>query len=231
MPCHFERLTPGEVPWYSPRLLEEHRVRYRFAARFVRGKVAADIACGVGYGSVILAESGAEKVLAIDSSSEALDYAREHYSRPKISYLRADACRTGLKDDSVDVLISLEIIEHLKNPEKFLGEARRILKDQGLFIVSTPNRRFSFWDNPFHFQEFTSDELIKLLRLYFKSITFYGQRPVNLRWENFKQELVRRLPFNWLRWLLKFRPLSGTKIHRLEPTADTFYLYFIAVCK
>jgi SAM-dependent methyltransferase len=61
----------------------------------------------------------------------------------------ADANNLPIKNNSVDIITSFDMIEHLYDPEKFLEEARRVLKDDGLLIVATPNladiySRFAF---------------------------------------------------------------------------------------
>ena len=88
-------MRPGERQ-VSPTLdgiRGDHRNRYQWAIQHVIGRVT-DLACGVGYGSVILAEAGI-KVRAVDIDSEAIAYAKEYYLHPLINYHCADINQAG----------------------------------------------------------------------------------------------------------------------------------------
>jgi len=86
-----ERLIPGQV---DVDLLNEHLARYAFAARLAHGKRTLDAGCGAGYGSAELA-GHADSVTGADVASEAVDFARAHYSLPisPSSRLPATGCR------------------------------------------------------------------------------------------------------------------------------------------
>lgn len=45
-------------------------------------------------------------------------------------------------DKSFDIVLALNLMEHLSNPNKFLNEVKRVLKDSGIFIASVPNTSF-----------------------------------------------------------------------------------------
>ena len=105
-----------------------HKARYEFAVDRVSGKIL-DAACGVGYGSKMLMDSG--QVTGIDICPEAIDYAREHYSGP--DYILHDI--ETWEAQKFDWVVSFETIEHLKRPELALSAFRASDK----LIVSTPN--------------------------------------------------------------------------------------------
>lgn len=50
-----------------------------------------------------------------------------------------DANHLPFKDHSIDILLSLDLLEHLVSPDEFLSESFRVLKNQGILIISTPN--------------------------------------------------------------------------------------------
>src|SRR3954462_3875606 len=77
-----ERVIPGE---FEVDLLNEHLARYTFAARLARGKRVLDAGCGAGYGSAELAHA-AQSVVGIDQAAEAVEFAREHYRLPNLSF-------------------------------------------------------------------------------------------------------------------------------------------------
>lgn len=152
----------------------EHISRYNAVIGICKGKVVADIASGTGYGSKMIA-GVAKSVIGVDYSKEAVEYASEKYSAENLKYVVADATNTGIEDSSIDVVISLETIEHLPNPDKFIAEVKRILKKDGVFIVSTPNDDEFMDGNEFHIHEFEFKELKKLIDRNFKYRDYYFQ--------------------------------------------------------
>jgi len=177
-----ERVVPGKTP---ETIYDEHIYRYIFATSLAENKVVLDVACGTGYGAGYMADK-ASKVVGADISMEAVYYARERFSEDnKASFICTDAVRLPFADDAFDIVVSFETIEHIKQYSKFLNECRRVLKDNGLLICSTPNRRIFSPRlakplNTFHVKEFWPEEFSRLLRRYFAGITLYGQCDVKL---------------------------------------------------
>lgn len=175
-----ERATAGGVP---PWVRAEHLARYRFAAGFVRGRAVVDCACGDGTGTAYYAAAGAASVLACDLSAEAVALACSGNPHPSVCFAVADAVALPLPAASVDVYVSLETIEHLPDDHAFLREVVRVLRPDGMFICSTPNRTVTYpgtgrtvrpW-NPFHVREYTEAEFVDLLSGYFGVLELYGQ--------------------------------------------------------
>src|SRR3989344_372638 len=167
----------------SGSLIEkEHLDRYNFVLNYVKNKIVLDIACGSGYGSKLLSNK-AKKVIGVDISKESIDYAKNNFNSNKIKFFIGDATNLDfLKDNSIDVVVSFETIEHLIDYKRFLMEVKRILKKEGLFIVSTPNKKISSPHgkkpkNPFHVIEFFKKDFEILLKRYFGLIAIYGQEP------------------------------------------------------
>lgn len=153
-----------------------HLGRYIFAAQFVKGKAVLDIACGSGYGARYLLNKGAKMVVGGDKSEEAIEYARHHYQKDGLSFLRCDAQQMLFRDNSFDIIVSLETIEHLERYEDFLKECKRVLKDGGIFICSTPNRKVTLgFGHPCHLREFSVEEFHELIARYFAEVKLYGQ--------------------------------------------------------
>lgn len=171
-----ERIGVGRpTPWWW-----EHRARYRWSAPHVAGKRALDIACGTGYGSVILAQAGARIVIGIDLSESALDYANRRYNEPNLAFCRASASDIPYEDQSFDLVTSFETIEHLQDAERFLSELRRVLSPQGKLYLSTPNALVTqpidgVPRNPYHVREFTPPELREALEKQFATVELLGQ--------------------------------------------------------
>ncbi len=170
-----ERLIP-EINKGAP-FYYEHLARYLFSCQLTKQKTVLDIGCGSGYGSYILSTLGeAKKVYALDISESSILYAKNKYAQKKIDF-QIDNAETLLTihNKKIDIAISFELIEHLYNQEKFLSQVRRVLKEGGIFFVSTPNKFTYEKDNPFHVKEFYPIEFSRLLKKFFKNINLYYQ--------------------------------------------------------
>lgn len=155
-------------------LYAEHITRYMAAESIVRGKVVLDIASGSGYGTKLLSKH-AKKVFGVDVDKDAIEYAKKHFAGDNIEYKVGDGEKIPLKDASVDVVITFETIEHVENYKQFIKEVKRVLKPDGIAIVSTPNVLEFEKGNHFHLHEFEYKELVDLLKKDFKNIDNYSQ--------------------------------------------------------
>ena len=160
-----ERVVPGKVP---VQLYNEHLARYAFAARMAKGKDVLDMGCGAGYGSQFLSEAGARSVLGVDSSKEAVEYARSRYGGQGVRFEAADAARLKT-DEKFDLAVAFEVIEHTRNHAEFVDSAKRALKEGGILVISTPNRKENppGYSNPFHEKELDEEEFRALLEKEF----------------------------------------------------------------
>jgi ubiquinone/menaquinone biosynthesis C-methylase UbiE/glycosyltransferase involved in cell wall biosynthesis len=155
--------------------------QYAFAASFVKDKVTLDIACGSGYGSSYLKRQGARLVIGGDISTEAIQAAKQFcQGGESIDFVLLDAMRLPFSDDSFEAIVSIETLEHLMEHDKFLEECKRVLKDGGVFICSTPNKQVSAYVagkpvNPYHINEVSLAELENLLNRYFVKVQLWGQ--------------------------------------------------------
>jgi len=93
-----------------------------------------DVGCGKGFLVKALKEIGVD-AYGIDISKYAL-------TSPGLAYLVLGSAESlPFKDSSFDLVTSLEVVEHLENPEKFFIEAKRILKPKGILFITTPSHR------------------------------------------------------------------------------------------
>jgi len=169
-----ERLVLDET-MASSLIYDEHLVRYELAKSYSQGKVVLDVACGSGYGSYLLADK-AEKVWAIDINQEALALAEKKYQHPKIKFLADDVeILSKVGDKMIDLAVSFETIEHLKNPDNYLEQLKRVLKTDGLALISTPNRQVFGQKNPWHLREYTKEDFSQILAKYFKNVVILEQ--------------------------------------------------------
>lgn len=172
-----ERAHPEDSGFQKGSIYRENLFkRYAFACKYTVGKVILDIPCGVGWGTSLLS---AKSKIGIDISLEAIDYAKSHY--PGIDFRVGDMASIYLPDKSIDIIVCLEGYEHVtkKIGLDFLEEASRVLKRDGLLLLSCPiiplNGRHS--GNPYHLYEPTQREIDKILSSRFiqiKSEIFQG---------------------------------------------------------
>ncbi len=167
-----ERMIPA---YHKGQLVYgEHIVRYEAIMPIVKGKTVLDIASGSGYGTEIIA-SQAKKVFGVDVDAEAVQYATTNYGKKNITFLHGDGIKIPLDDDAVDVVVSFETLEHIEDYEKFMAEVKRVLKPDGLLVLSTPNDKEFPEGAHFHIHEFEQKELEKLVDKYFSTTKSYFQ--------------------------------------------------------
>lgn len=143
----------------------DHVARYRFALRYVTGRTL-DAACGCGYGSKILLE-GASSVVGVDASEDAINWARDNFKGPHYILGRIEQAPW---EGSFETIVSLETIEHIKEPEEALKAFRRACT--GRLIASVPNENlypfkaetFARDDSP-HFRHYKPEEFQSLLEV------------------------------------------------------------------
>ena len=230
-----ERLVPQMVPWHQQQMIWDHVSRYEFACHYIKKKIVADMACGSGYGSKLMAVK-ANKVYAVDISQEAVEYARHNYRSKKIEYQVSDVASTKLKSGSVDVAVSFETLEHIAKPELFIKEIKRILNPGELFLVSTPNILVNGGDaNPFHKKELSLSEFDLLLKNNFSNITHYGQKPMHKGYLKMVVWITNKLPKGKLRWLVDSAlkmVFRGTAVRPMNQFRFGFVpAFFVAVCR
>lgn len=169
-----ERFTPECVReiWY------EHYHRYAFAKRLVTGKTVLDAACGEGYGSHILSET-AKTVTGLDIDKKSIDHAIERYKKDNLSYVQASCTDLPLADNSFDVIVSFETLEHLAEQKEMLSEFNRVLKKDGLLIISTPDKKHytdaTGFTNEYHVKELYKNEFKQLLDGHWQEQCWYSQ--------------------------------------------------------
>ncbi len=178
-----ERIDPKND--FQSDIYQEHWQRYLFAKKFVAGQKVLDVACGTGYGSYLLAQSGAREVVGLDISGPTIEQARKDYRRENLRFCQERAEKMSWPDNFFEVIVSFETIEHIDQDRLFLKEAARVLRPGGLFIISTPNRILNLYYliyrrpfNKFHFREYTRGKFLKLLKNNFTIVDIYGQRSV-----------------------------------------------------
>jgi ubiquinone/menaquinone biosynthesis C-methylase UbiE len=169
---HPERFDPAESP--GTLMDAEHRCRYWWAASAAADNDVLDAACGTGYGSVILAEAGAGSVTGIDVSAEAVSAAKERLG-DRGSIVQGDVGQLPFEDDSFDLVVCLETIEHVADGPAVIAEFRRVLRPEGVLLVSSPNPGVYPSGNEHHVHEYAPEELASLVGASFPKAVEYLQ--------------------------------------------------------
>jgi ubiquinone/menaquinone biosynthesis C-methylase UbiE len=171
-----ERFLPereGEI-WY------EHWHRYALARQLSLHCTVLDVACGEGYGAAMVAEN-ANRVVGVDISADAVRHARNRYGHhANLEFISASCDRLPFPDASFDLAISFETIEHIETQQEFIAELARVLRPDGVLILSSPNKRLYSdahdYHNEFHVRELYRNELEELLRGAFPHRSWLGQK-------------------------------------------------------
>jgi SAM-dependent methyltransferase len=72
------------------------------------------------------------------------------------------------------MVVTFQVIEHIMNDHFFIQEIKRVLKQDGLLIMTTPNRQMSLTRNPWHVREYKLDSMTALISKYFRSYQING---------------------------------------------------------
>ncbi len=147
---------------------------YVEAAKIVSGDVL-EIGTGSGYGVDIIS-SHSNRFVTIDKYQTGNISAENGLAHQKnVEFIKMNVPPlTNIPDNSFDFVISFQVIEHIQNDKKFVEEIYRVLKNNGKFILTTPNKKMSLTRNPWHVREYTITELDTLLKKSFQSVNTQG---------------------------------------------------------
>lgn len=133
--------------------------RYKIAKRYSKNKEVLDIPCGMGWGTSLLRNT--KRVIGVDNSYTAIEEATKLYG-DIANFQVGDMSKLDFEDNFFDTIICLEGFEHV--PEKigdnFLVECERMLKKDGVLILSSPYPiQGEHSGNPYHIKEYKPDEI------------------------------------------------------------------------
>ncbi len=136
-----ERLEYGEKSPYVALKATVHMVRYLTARRLCPGRAVLDVACGEGYGSWLMAQWGAQSVLGVDASNDAVDKAKDRFASDSVHFATGfgESLPTIVSGQQFDLIISLDTIEHVENPELFLKNIQAVAAPGATIIISASN--------------------------------------------------------------------------------------------
>ena len=160
-------LDPSENVIY-----QRHLVAYKEAAKMISGTVL-EIGSGEGYGIMELAPIS-DKYIAVDKYDTHISAKLK--GENDITFIQTEVPPlNGIEDNSVDFVVTFQVIEHIENDELFLKEIKRVLKPGGRVIMTTPNIKMSLTRNPWHIREYSLEQMNNILK-----ISNFNVNPSNL---------------------------------------------------
>jgi len=154
-----------------------------------------DIGCGTGETIKFLKNYLPKaEIYGLDSSLVAIKFAR---SRKLNNIKKGSATKLPFKDNSFDLVLLLDVLEHIKDDQKALKEAKRVLKPSGSIIVTAPALPFIYSDhdkNQNHFRRYTKKELISLAQNTKLNLVFLSYFNFFLSFPIIIIRLVSKLP-------------------------------------
>ncbi|OGH24853.1 MAG: hypothetical protein A2800_01240 [Candidatus Levybacteria bacterium RIFCSPHIGHO2_01_FULL_40_16] len=162
----------AENPLLPPFFYQQQKA-YSFCMKFAKDKDVLEVGSGSGYGTYRLAKV-ASNILGIDSSELAVNKSKEKYKADNLNFIWSKIEDYRTKQE-FDVVIALQVLEHLEKPELFLRKVAAILKKEGLLLITTPNSQTqSYNENPYHYKEYSFGELRNFFSKYFREVNLYG---------------------------------------------------------
>ena len=163
-----ERLHAGDELFAVD--LARHRAAYVYARAQIRAGRTLDLGSGSGHGTSELGGAGASVVgvdrVAPDAASRS--------AGEGTCFARADMRSLPFRDATFDLIVSFQVIEHLEDPSDYLDAIARLLKPDGLALLTTPNLHMSDGVNPYHVHEYLAGELAARLNAHFEEVEMRG---------------------------------------------------------
>jgi len=163
-PLSMERIVPDDLlsdETTGAETLRFHLERYQFARQYLVQGSVLDIACGVGYGTALLAEHPeVTKALGVDISSASVQYALQRYNGDRVSYICSDALQF-CPEQQFENIVSLETIEHVDDPRALFSHLVSLLAPGGRLITSIPVTP-SVDANPHHKTNFSTKTFMQM---------------------------------------------------------------------
>ena len=219
----------------SDSVLSDNPIHQRLLKAYVlaQDQVSGDlleVGCGEGRGIDWLLPK-VKSYSAIDKIEPIIAQLKEKYPQTKLISGNIPPL-SAYADNSFDCVVSFQVIEHIEDDKLFLQEISRVLKPNGLALITTPNRPLSLSRNPWHVREYTALELSNLAKQFFSQVEMKGitgnekvmqyyqrnKESVNrmMRWDIFN--LQYKLPASILR--IPYEILNRMNRNKLKDGAD-----------
>lgn len=144
---------------------------YYLSQPYISGNVL-EVGCGEGRGIELVAPK-AERFTGIDKIPQVIENLKVKYPAGEFKQMIIPPF-SDLESDTYDVVISFQVIEHIKEDKKYLKEIHRVLKPGGVALITTPNIKLSLSRNPWHIREYKAKELTSLASSIFPKVEMLG---------------------------------------------------------
>ena len=152
-------------------IFQRHLIAYKECINLISGTVL-EIGSGEGYGIKELSPKS-QKYIAIDKFETEIDLSKHQDS--DIEFLKMNVPPlTDIDDNSIDFVVTFQVIEHIKNDKEFVKEIFRVLKKGGKLILTTPNILMSLSRSPWHIREYNPLEMKEILLTSFNIVDVKG---------------------------------------------------------
>lgn len=177
--------------WRKGRFLlaRPQRQIYMAIAARVTDKVVCDVGSGSGLGTLILAQE-AQSVVGIEKVAGSVAFSRKCFPLENVRFVNEDIVSCPFLNTTFDVVVAIEVIEHIANYQGALVQMARILNCPGTLYISSPNRNSrggASHEGPpqlkHHVREWTAGEFRRALLGYFGRVDLYDHtliRPVTI---------------------------------------------------
>lgn len=212
-----ERILPEGFRSKEDYLLYlRHLFAYEFAKRkALENNLVLEIGSGEGYGTSLISQN-VSKIIGLDVDPATVSNASSKYGSERCMFRTYDGVSVPYAPDTFDIVISFQVIEHIENVPLYISEVYRVLRDNGIFILTTPNRIYRLkpgqepW-NKYHIREFYPHEVRNVLETKFRNVKIFGIRG---------NEEVQRIEIERVKQ--KGKPLNKwTMVRLLDPLGIT----------
>lgn len=172
---NFKVSLPNDLRDLKNELIQFHgydSINNLFFKDYIKDKNLAELGCGHGFMTCLLSEF-AKEVQAFDVDQKAIEFAnrlKQKFNLNNIRFEHYGGYNFPVPEEQFDVVISADVIEHIKDPLNYLKEAFRVLKKDGLLLLTTPNGLIARKNkcivqshSKFHITEYYPSELSELL--------------------------------------------------------------------
>ena len=182
-----------------------------------KNEAVLDLGCGDGVLSYLLYEKGL-KVSGIDLSEEAIEFAKNKTNN-RIEFKVGSVYHLPWEDNSFDIVLSSDVIEHLEDVSQYLKEIKRVLKPNGKCVISTPIRITEIPLDTEHVVEWFENEYRDLINNKFPGSSFYKSHPIIF------MEMMNSVYFKkqWVRFFINLLSIFGINIFQ---TFKSKFRYF-----
>ncbi len=175
-----ERLSPGRDGTVEELVIEAmHRFAYTLVSEYADPQASVlEVGFGEGYGSEIV-EPWIAAYVGVEVDHDAVEHALAKYGSTRVSFRHYDGKTLPFGDESFDIVMAFQVLEHVPDPEAFLRETRRVTRPGEPVLVVTPNRSHRLapgqrpW-NRYHLREYSSPELADVMRSVFPVVELSG---------------------------------------------------------